>query len=236
MWLIAIASILPVTVRSAGAPAPSATQAQPQQLDEILVEGRKPLRDAQKIFDWMARLVGQFIVEGSVHLHADGAPSEPLQAHGRADCVGFGPAPGVLCELKIRWPEAKGPNGESLFGGASTLDPASMLFGFAPDRIGIHHMLADNSGIANEALGYLLSGDLLASRTKCVNVPRRCERVVQITAAPDRSSVEIKIELEVDYQKAASFTFLMRRVPGSPAVVFPGGDPCLRCDLTGGGK
>jgi hypothetical protein len=31
------------------------------------------------------------------------------------------------------------------------------------------------------------------------------------------------IELEVEYQRAVSFTFLMRRVPGSPAIVMPGG-------------
>jgi hypothetical protein len=218
---MAMASMFAVTVRSAGSLSPPVPQAD-QQLDEILVEGHKPIRDAQAVFGWMSRLVGRFIVEGTVQLHGEGAPTEPLQAQGRADCVGFGPAPAVTCDLKIRWPETKGPNGEPLLGGVSTLDPASMLFGFAPDRIGIRQMLADSSGVANDALGYLITSDTWVARTKCIGVAGHCERRVQITAEPERNSFEMKIDLEVEYQKVSSFTFLMRRVPGSPAVVMPG--------------
>jgi hypothetical protein len=211
------------------AAAPSAAPATPasgvaseQELDEILVEGRKPLRKPQKVIDWMARLVGRFVVDGNVRLLGDGAPSDPLEVQGRANCTGFGPAPAVHCELKIRWPETRGSSGEALLGGVSALDPANILYGFEPDRIGIRYMLVDSKGIAEGALGYLLDEETLVSRAKCVNVPGNCERIARIIASPDLKQVEMRIDLEVELKHTASFSFVMHRVPGSPSVVFPG--------------
>jgi hypothetical protein len=109
-----------------------------------------------------------------------------------------------------------------LLGGVSALDPANILYGFEPDRIGIRYMLVDNKGIAEGALGYLLDEETLVSRTKCVNMPGNCERVARIIASPDLKQVEMRIDLEVELKRTVSFSFVMHRVPGSPSVVFPG--------------
>lgn len=219
MWVI----VLPMLVSGiALAAEPAAEAEQPLELDEILVEGRKPLRDAQQILNWMARLVGRFVVDGSVNLYGSSGSKTSQRVQGRTDCTGFGPGPAVYCVLKIRWPQALGPEGEALLGGVSNLNPASLMFGFEPNRIGIRYMLVDSAGIADAAQGYLLTGDTLVSRTKCVNVPGNCQRVVQITAEPDLKEVEMKIDLEVEASRAVSFRFVLHRVPGSPAVVMPG--------------
>lgn len=205
--VLVLAPLLCATALSASqAPAP----APEEQLDEILVEGEKPVRDADKITEWLTRLVGQFVVEGSVDLHGKGA-AEPLDVQGRSTCVGFFPTKSVQCELRLRWPEVKGPQGEALPGGVSHLDPAIMLFGYEPRRIGIRHMLVGDDGIAEDALGYLISGNTVVSRNKCVNVPGQCERVVRIRADPDLKVVEMRIDWEVDGLKAVSYRFEMHR-------------------------
>jgi hypothetical protein len=215
--LLAVWSLwVPRTALTAAAPREPPKEDPDLELDEVLVEGRKPVRNEQKVIDWMKRLPGRFIVDGSVTLHGSGSPDGPLQVQGRSDCAGYFANPAVRCELKIRWPEAKGPAGEALLGGVSALDPANMLYGYERDRAGVRYMLVDSNGIAESALGYLLTEDVLVSRTKCVNVPGNCERVVRITAPPDLKEVEMKIDLEVDGTKAVSFRFLMRRAPGSP--------------------
>jgi hypothetical protein len=96
-----------------------------------------------------------------------------------------------------------------------------MLFGFEPDRIGIRYMLVDSNGIADGAMGYVV-GNTLISRSPCANVPGNCHRVARITADPDLKAVRMEIVLEIDYQKAAYFDFIMRRVPGSQTVVVSG--------------
>jgi hypothetical protein len=190
-------------------------------LDEIVVEGRRALRKPQAILDWMARLVGQFAVDGNVDLHGRSA-TDLLDVQGGSTCIGFGPGPAVQCELSIRWPEARGSGGESIPGGVSTLDRAMLTFGFEPNRIGIRHMLVGNDGMADGALGYLLSGDTLVARAKCGSVAGNCERVVRVTAEPDRKTVRMEISMEIDLRKAVTITFAMHRVPDSPSLVYPG--------------
>src|SRR5262245_13816699 len=54
--------------------------AQPEELDEVLVQGRRTrerpkrpgFRDYQEPFDFLARLVGRFVIDGRVDLHATG--------------------------------------------------------------------------------------------------------------------------------------------------------------------
>jgi hypothetical protein len=124
--LIALALVTPCTAWAADPDT---------ELDEVLVEGQrsKPelpsFEEYQEPLDWLARLVGTFVVEGNVDLHAQGKPEDLRKVSGRVECIGFGIAPGVLCELKIRWPDSSGPNGEEIPGGISTLDQAMMLFG-----------------------------------------------------------------------------------------------------------
>ncbi len=194
-----------------------------EELDEVVVQGYKHIKDPdQKTIDWMARLVGRFVVEGNVDLHGQGNADDQRKVQGQTDCIGFGQAPGVECELRVRWPETKGPDGEEIPGGISTLNPAMMVFGFEPLSGGVQYILVDNKGIAETAVGRLATVNTLESSEKCVAIPGNCQRVVQITAKPDLKVVEMKIDLAIDFRKAVSFTLVMRRVAGSPAVVYPG--------------
>jgi hypothetical protein len=220
-WLILQA------VLAAGPVVAAAAEAQPaqpdRQLDEVLVEGTrlKSERNAQKIIDWMARLVGSFTFEGHVDLHGKGNAADLRQVQGAGNCTGFGPAPAVQCEIKVRWPEARGERGEAIPGGVSQFDPAMILYGFEPNRLGIRYMLVGSKGVANGDLA-LLVGDTLVSRTPCVDFPGNCQRVMRVTAAPDLELVEMRIELAVDQRKALEYAFVMRRVPGSASVVHSG--------------
>lgn len=194
-----------------------------EELDEALIEGRnKPVRDAQKVIDWLARLVGQFTFEGQVDLQGKSNPEDRRDVQGSGVCIGFGPAPAVHCELKVRWPEARGAAGEEIPGGTSNLDPAMLLFGFEPDRIGIRYMLVDSKGIAEGAMGLLITGDTLESRAPCVNIPAPCQRTTRITARPDLQTIRMQIDIERDGVKALGYSFVMQRLPGNNAVVIKG--------------
>lgn len=219
-WLIALA------LTWAGA-APAASQQGPvekepdQELGEILVEGSKPIRKKPKVIDWMWRLPGRFIVDGTVEVHGEGGVKASQPVQGRVDCENFNTRPDVLCVLKIRWPAMLGPNGKALPGGISDLNAAQTVFVYDQGRIGVRYMLVDSNGIAEDALGYLLVGDTLVARRKCVNLPGDCERVVRITAGPDLKEVVMKISMEVESRVVASYTFVMHRVPGSTVTDDP---------------
>jgi hypothetical protein len=204
---------------------PAHATAPDQELDEVLVRGKrsKPrpgFKEYQQPLDWLARLVGRFVVDGHVDLHATGNPDDILEVSGRVECVGFGMAPGVECEVKIRWPEKPGPDGADVPGRVSTLNPAVMLFGFDPARQGVQQITVDNNGTAESALGLHVTADVVQSRTPCAARPGDCERVVRITALPDLKVVEMLIDLEIDKVKATRFMFTLHRVPGVPSVVF----------------
>ena len=245
--LMALASLASAATRAgeAAAAAPAKPPEPDQQLGEVLVEGSrsKPKRptfeEYQQPFNFLARLVGQFYVGGSVDLHALGRSEDLRKVSGRADCVGFGVAPGVQCELRIRWPGTTDRNDEEIPGGLSTLDPAVMLFGFEsadatlrpnglrrpsdkdePRQPGVSYILIDSKGIAEKAVGEMASPDILQSRSKCTAIRGNCERVAQITAQPDLKTVDINIDLVIDGRKAVSFFFELDRVPGSASVVF----------------
>jgi hypothetical protein len=192
-----------------------------QELEEVLVDGRRPLRNTRAVLDWLARLVGQFSVDGRVDLHGR-SEAGLLHVQGRSNCIALGSAPAVLCELNIRWPEVRGSDGESITGAISNLDPAILMFGFEFIHVGIHHMLVGNDGIADGALGYLLSEDTLVARAKCAGVVGACERVVRITAEPDAKAVRVEIEIQIDLRAAVTISFAMHRLPGSPSLVYPG--------------
>lgn len=192
-----------------------------QELSDILVEGRVPERNPQKIIDWMARLVGEYTFEGEVDLKARGRPEDLRPVRGSGTCIGFGPAPAVRCQIDVHWTPVRPEDRGKVLGGVSSLKPATMLFGFEKDRIGIRHMLVDNNGIAEAALGYVLD-DTLISRSPCVNIPGQCERVARITAHNDLKLIDMLIDLVIDYEPAVRFHFVMRRVPGSKAVVVGG--------------
>jgi hypothetical protein len=167
-----------------------------------------------------ARLVGQFVIEGNVDLHGQGNPEDLRKVAGLAHCVGFGLAPGVQCELTVRWPETRGADGEEIPGGVSTLDPAVLLFGVDLSVPGVSHVLLDNRGVADNAVGAMTSPNTMLSRSKCVGIPGNCERTVRITAEPDLSAVRMDIDLALEQQKSVRFAFVMQRVPDTSAVVY----------------
>lgn len=92
--LTALALTLPGT--AAATDAPPSKPPPKEKLDEVLVEGRRNRpRDPQSHLNWMARLVGRFVVEGTVDLRAQGKPEDFVKIQGRAECIGFGIGPGV---------------------------------------------------------------------------------------------------------------------------------------------
>ena len=217
MWLLALGLSAP-----AAEPRSADKSAQTDlELSQILVEGRKPEKNPQKVIDWMARLVGEFSFEGEVDLHAKGRPQDLHPVRGSGQCIGFGPAPAVQCEINVHWTPVPAEERGKVLGGVSNLEPATMLFGFESDRIGIRYMLVDSSGIADGVLGYVVE-DTLISRSPCVNIPGKCERVARITAHSDLKMVDMKIDLVIDDQPAVRFHLVMRRLPGSKAVVVSG--------------
>lgn len=195
------------------------------ELEEVIVSGerstRRPgFREYQQPLDWLARMVGRFSVDGHIDLTAQGSPEDILKVDGQVECVGFGVAPGVECELQIRWPERTGPNGEKIPGGVPTLNPAVVLYGFEPVQQGVHYILVDNEGTAVTAVGLHATADTVQSRSQCSVFPGNCERVVRITAGPDLRLIEMRIDLEVDGKKSLRYVFMLHRVPGTPSVVF----------------
>lgn len=217
--LTALALTLPGTAAAADAP-PSKPQSK-EELDEVLVEGRRSrTKDPQSVLNWMSRLVGRFVVEGTVDLRAQGKREDFVKVQGRADCIGFGIGPGVQCQLKVRWPDTQGPDGAGIPGGAPALNPAVMLFGFEKDQFGIHYTLVDSKGFAELAKGALATPDVLDARSTCGATRGDCTRRVRITALADLKAVEMKIDQMIDQQKAVSYTIVMRRVPGSPSIIY----------------
>jgi hypothetical protein len=122
----------------------------------------------------------------------------------------------VQCEIKVTWPESKGPDGEEIFGGISNLSPAMMLFGFEPDDLGIRYMLVDSQGVAEGGLG-LLTGDTFMAKEPCVGTPGNCQRIMRIYARPDGKVVQMQIDFEKDDQRVVSFTFVMNRISQAQA-------------------
>ncbi len=215
---------LPASVSVAAA---AAGQRSDQELDEVLVEGRRGRqRSPQQSFEWLARLVGQFTIDGFVDPRGDGTLDDLVSVQGQATCVGFGIAPGVQCELRVRWPEVKGPNGEVLPGGASKLDPAVMLFGMhlGPEiderNYTIAHIMVDNEGVAESGAGYRIGADTVTYRSPCAEVPVDCEREVKIVAHADLETIDVRIEWRTEGSDGVLYDFVMHRVPDSKAVVF----------------
>jgi hypothetical protein len=204
---VALAATAPVV-----APASTSTSgAQLEELDEVLIDGQKPSRKPSEIITWMRRLVGQFTYEGHVDINGRGEPNNLLPITGRRECIGFGPAPAVQCEVHVTWPERKGQNGEEILGAVSALNPAMILYGFEPDELGIRFMIVDSNGIADPGLG-LLVGDTLVSRARCVNITGTCQKITRITAEPDGKRIEMNVDVEGDYKRAMSYRFVLTRV------------------------
>lgn len=239
IWLItstcALAVSLPVAAagdaaRSSSEPAQPVAQAQSQDevevLGEVIVEGGrlrpKPRtnKELQKPFDWLARLVGEFDIDGSVDVHAKGRPEDLREVSGRAECIGFGVGPAVQCDLRALWQPAGRNDGGDIPGGASVFNPAVMLFGFEPVLPGISYILVDGLGHAETAVGEMVTVDTMSSRSKCAAVAGNCERSMQITADADLARIDMQVVLRIENEPVVRFALVLRRVPGSVSVVY----------------
>jgi hypothetical protein len=208
---IALVALLPV---AAFAASPARTAAEPdklEELSEVLVSGEKPTRKVAELIPWLRRLLGQYTYEGYVDLGGKGNPDDQRRVRGVGLCVGFGVAPGVQCEINVRWPESKGPQGEQIMGGVSPLAPAMILYGLEPDDLGIRYLQVDNRGLAEGATGFIIR-DTATFRTPCVDVPEGCQRITRITAEPDSKLIEMQVDTEVNYELAMRYRFQLTRV------------------------
>jgi hypothetical protein len=211
--LLAMA-LLALLVTRAGVALAAKSTSRDLELGEVLVEGQRtrPVRDPQKIIDWMRRLVGQFRYQGFVELHDDkGATLGQQRVSGKADCVAFGLAPGVQCTVKIEWPEAQASTGQDLLGAVSRLDPAMVLYGLDPDELAVHYLQVDNQGVADGGLGYL-RGDTMTTRDPCVEIPGDCTRTTKIMARPDGQMIQTQIDIEKNGVLAVRYLFVQRPI------------------------
>jgi hypothetical protein len=203
-------------VHGASAPVPEHDEASSKsepldELDEVLIDGQKPSRKPSEFTSWMRRLVGQFTFAGYVDINGNGGPQDLLGVDGRTECIGYGRELAVQCNIRVTWPERKGPNGEEIPGGVSALNPATILYGVDRNDLYVHFMIVDSKGIAEPGFGFLV-GDTVTSRAPCVNIPGTCEKITRITAEPDGKRVEMNVDIERDYRRTTSYRFVLTRI------------------------
>jgi hypothetical protein len=219
LGLLAIATTLTAANAFAGqapAPARAAAPDELQELSEVVVSGEKPTRKVAELIPWLRRLLGQYTYEGYVDLGGKGEPEDRRTVGGAGTCVGFGVAPGVQCEIVVRWPEVRGENGEEVMGGVSPLNPAMILYGLEPDELGIRYLQVDNRGLAEGTTGYVI-GNTATFRTACVDVPEGCQRITRITTESGSKLIDMQIDTEINYELAMRFRFQMTRVAEAQA-------------------
>jgi hypothetical protein len=237
--VVAMVLLLPVAMHAAApaAPAPSTpatpvapkganTQAivprserttkEEQELSEVTISAEKPTRKVADLIPFLRRILGQYTIDGKVDLGGQGKPEERWTAVGTGNCVGFGVAPGVQCELKVKWPQIPGPNGEAVMSGIMGMEPMMILYGLEPDELGIRYLQVNNRGLAEGTTGYMID-DTVTFKTPCVNTAPGCVRVTRVTARSDSKVVDFQIDTEVDYKVAARFNFKLRRVANPQA-------------------
>jgi hypothetical protein len=186
------------------------------ELNEVTISAEKPTRKVADLIPFLRRILGQYTVDGKVDLGGHGKPEDRWTAVGTGSCVGFGVAPGVQCELNVKWPQIPGPNGEAVMSGVFGMEPMYILYGLEPDELGIRYLQVNNKGLAEGATGYMIN-DTVTFKTPCVNTTPNCQRVTRMTARSDSKVVDFQIDTEIDYQVAARFNFKLRRVGNAQA-------------------
>jgi hypothetical protein len=187
-----------------------------RELSEVVVSGEKPTRRVAELIPWLRRLLGQYTYEGYVDLGGQGRPEDRRTVAGGGTCVGFGVAPGVQCEIVVRWPEMRGENGEEVMGGVSPLNPAMILYGLEPDELGIRYLQVDNRGLAEGTTGYVI-GSTATFRTACVDVAEGCQRITRITAESESKIIDMQVDTEINYELAMRYRFQLTRVAEAQA-------------------
>jgi hypothetical protein len=188
------------------------------ELDEIVVTGEKVTTRARALKEWLRLLEGKFTYEGYVDLCGQGNRTDQRPVRGDADCVGSGDNPNVLCTVNVRWPDARGEDGEPVLGGASTLRPAYVIYSlenrYEPEKqtyhLGLMFTQVDNKGIAEWASGTLV-GDTFTSSEPCVGIPGACRKITKITARPESKEIYTQVDVEIDNQRVLHQSFVLRR-------------------------
>lgn len=214
LGLLTIATTLAAGNAFAGQAAVRPEPASPEvlrELSEVVVSGETPTRKVAELIPWLRRLLGEYIYDGYVDLGGKGEPEDRRTVRGGGTCVGFGVAPGVQCEIVVRWPEVRGENGEEVMGGVSHFNPAMILYGLEPDELGIRYLQVDSRGLAEGTTGYVI-GNTATFRTACVDVPEDCQRITRITTESGSKVVDMQIDTEINYELAMRFRFQMTRV------------------------
>ena len=181
-----------------------------EELGEVVVSGEKPVRKAEDLIPWLRRLLGQYTYQGYVDLQGRAKAKARLNVTGLGTCVGFGAAPGVQCEINVRWPQVRGEDSQPVMGSVSSLDPAMILYGLEPDDIAIRYLQVDSRGLAEGAVG-TVTGDTATFRTACVDAPAGCERITRITAVQDSKIIDMQVDTEIDYQLVLRYRFQLYR-------------------------
>lgn len=192
---------------------------------------------------WLRRLVGQYQIEGLVHVPSNGecgepgrtAVAQPCQTiKGMGDCVSVGTGPGVQCMFNVSWLDIWAVDfetGNIVPGAVSYLNPAMALFGLDPGNASINHLLVNNKGLAEGGLG-ANTGNRATFRTSCVNTPGvvgGCERIFRIEARADSRLLYMWIDVEMGPKGLdrphSIITLTLRRVPVTQDVAPPPAAP-----------
>jgi hypothetical protein len=200
---------------SATEKAPAAEQGSIRELDEITVTGARSIARARDLATWLKLLEGQYRYEGSVDICGAGNTVEQRPVTGKADCASLyeNSTPlshSLYCKIDVRWASVLGESGTPIPGSQSSLSPAVVVYGLAPDLPGIQFMQIDNKGLATHAKGRV-SRDTLTTREPCSLAPS-CQKVSRITAQADSTNIVMLIDFEVGTRRVLRQAFLLHRV------------------------
>lgn len=185
----------------------SSAAASEVELEEVLVEGRRPETDTRKLRYWIDRLVGEFRYEGHVErLGSNGTELDRAEVNGGSSCVRFGNAAAVQCQINVTWPDLRDGDGVPVPGGVSSLTPALAVYSLELSAKYVGYFNVDNDGIATGGKGWLLD-DTLIARSPCVDFPGKCERVVRVEAPPDARVIRMRVDLERDGKVEVRYNF-----------------------------
>jgi hypothetical protein len=186
------------------------------ELEEVLVEGRRPETDTRKLRYWMDRLVGDFRYEGHVErLSSSGAELDRAEVKGGSSCVRFSSVAAVQCQLNVTWPDLRDREGAPVPGGVSSLTPALAVYSLEIRSKYVGYFNVDNDGVATGGKGWLLD-DTLIARSPCTEFPGKCERVVRVEAPPDARVIRMRVDLERDGKVEVRYNFQWIRLAQEP--------------------
>lgn len=151
-------------------------------------------RDAmmEKLGAWLRRMVGEFRYDGFVQF---GFGDERL-VKGTQDCTSIGDGPGAHCVTDMSWPEI---SAMGMHGPISYLQPAVTLYGIGPTAADISFMQVDARSWPEGVTARLRSGDVVRFQVPCVNAPAACRTIIRITARPDDTPIQLKIDRWSNY-------------------------------------